>query len=331
MPSMLVELRLASLGVCLSLVLGGLLSAPVGVTDAGGAANARASVPPAAGFRASTTVDLTPLPPAWGASGLGDGGPRWERAGASPGALGKYAVTFTQTGLPSGTRWSVTLNGSVHASTGSKLSVSLTDGTYSYSVGSGDGFGASPSNGSVTVNGAGVPVSVAFEKVYPLTFEQNHLSAGTNWSVALTGGTASVILLRPAADPTLGRASDGAAELRFYVSNGSYSYSASAPDRPSVGGDVSVTGSVPSPVVVDFGAATPGGLPMIYFVLIGVLVIGVPIAVIVAVVTRRRGGPPPPEPAPPPELVPGTAAPSAPSDEGAPGPATKTLPAPRTG
>jgi len=54
----------------------------------------------------------------------------------SPQAIKKYSVTFTESGLPSGTSWSVTLNGNTESSTTNTISFSEPNGTYSYVVAS---------------------------------------------------------------------------------------------------------------------------------------------------------------------------------------------------
>ncbi len=73
-----------------------------------------------------------------------------------------YPVTFTESGLPSGTSWSVTFNGQTTTSTSTTVSFSVVDGTYSYTIGAVSGYTSSPSSGSVTVNGASQGVSIAF-------------------------------------------------------------------------------------------------------------------------------------------------------------------------
>ena len=69
-----------------------------------------------------------------------------------------YQVTFTPSGL-SGT-WTVYFNGVVKNGTGA-LSFTASNGTYTYAVSVPSGQVASPSGGSLTVNGAGQAVSVS--------------------------------------------------------------------------------------------------------------------------------------------------------------------------
>ena len=70
-----------------------------------------------------------------------------------------YKVTFTETGLPSGTTWYVNLSNGMDsgAITGTSYSFSLANGTYSYTIATSDKtYEPSPSSGSLTVNGEGV-------------------------------------------------------------------------------------------------------------------------------------------------------------------------------
>ncbi len=73
-----------------------------------------------------------------------------------------YTVTFTESGLPSGTSWSVTFNGKTSTSTSSTVSFSAVNGTYSYTIGAVSGYTSSPSSGSVTVSGSAQGVSISF-------------------------------------------------------------------------------------------------------------------------------------------------------------------------
>jgi len=79
----------------------------------------------------------------------------------------QYSVTFTESGLPSGTSWSVTLNGTTKSSTADTITFSVPNGTYSYSIGAVSGYTVSNSNGSVTVSGKNIPVSITFSSTSP--------------------------------------------------------------------------------------------------------------------------------------------------------------------
>jgi hypothetical protein len=104
----------------------------------------------------------------------------------------QFAVTFDESGLPTGTSWSVTLGSQQLSSTSSTIVFTEVDGTYSFTVGSVPGFRASPSSGSITVNGTDVTKAISFSTVtYSLTFSESGLASGTSWSVTVNGATRS--------------------------------------------------------------------------------------------------------------------------------------------
>ena len=78
------------------------------------------------------------------------------------GGPGTYGVTFTETGLPSGTSWSVSFNGILKNSATATIVFNSTNGTNNYTVGDVSGYTASPSASTVTVNGATVNQAVTF-------------------------------------------------------------------------------------------------------------------------------------------------------------------------
>ncbi len=102
-----------------------------------------------------------------------------------------YSVTFTETALPSGTNWSVTMEGTPQTSTTSTVTFTDQNGTYGYTVGSVSGYTSSPASGSVTVAGEAQTVAVTFNALAPGTFAvpftETGLPSGTNWSVSLNG------------------------------------------------------------------------------------------------------------------------------------------------
>ncbi len=118
----------------------------------------------------------------------------------------KYAVTFAETGLPAGTSWSVSVNGTNHTSTTSTIVVNETNGTYTFVVGSVTGYNANPSTGTVTVKGGVAQVPIMFTAkgitTYQLNFTESGLPTGTSWSVSLNGTTqnstaSSIVFVEP--------------------------------------------------------------------------------------------------------------------------------------
>ncbi len=85
-----------------------------------------------------------------------------------------YSVMFSESGLPSGTSWSVTLNGATQTSTSPTITFNEPNGTFGYTVatpisgGSGVRYVA-VSSGSVTVNGNNAAVPVPYTTQYYLS------------------------------------------------------------------------------------------------------------------------------------------------------------------
>ena len=144
-----------------------------------------------------------------------------------------YNVTFTETGLPSGTSWSATLAGSTLSSTTSSIVFQEASGTYAFTV-QASGYTASPGSGSVTVAGADQSQAITFTAVpsgsYDVTFTESGLPSGTNWSVTLNGTSQS----------------STTSSIVFTIGNGSWSF--------SVGAITGYTASPPSGTVAVSGA-----------------------------------------------------------------------------
>ena len=126
-------------------------------------------------------------------------------------SLVTYSVTFTETGLPSSTKWYVNFtNGQTFSSTSSTVSFTEPNGTYTFDIATPDKlYSPNPSTNSFTVNGATVAESISFsELVYSITFTQSGLASGT-WYLNITGG---------------GTYSSATTSLSFSEPNGTYSY-----------------------------------------------------------------------------------------------------------
>jgi|GEM_PF-1847356 len=143
-------------------------------------------------------------------------------------------ITFIETGLPDGTAWSVTLNGTTVASTGTSLVTEQTDAavgaTYDYSLGAVAGYMSSPSTGTVAPAGLSAEVTVAFTPIgYGVSFVATGLPAGTNWSVTFGAYTVT-----------------GGGLLNFSEPNGSYDYTIAPVPNYAVSpthGTVSIAGA----------------------------------------------------------------------------------------
>ncbi|MCI4351852.1 MAG: hypothetical protein L3K14_00455 [Thermoplasmata archaeon] len=75
-----------------------------------------------------------------------------------------FAVSFTETGLPSGATWNVTLNGRAESTTTTSITFQLPNGSISYTVSGPAGYSVTPRSGSDTVNGSNLSVQVQFSK-----------------------------------------------------------------------------------------------------------------------------------------------------------------------
>ncbi len=81
-----------------------------------------------------------------------------------------YAVAFTESGLPSGTAWSVTMNGTEQTAPSGTLTFTEPNGSYPFTVTAPEGYSASPATGIIPVQGAGASQSIAFSPLsMPLT------------------------------------------------------------------------------------------------------------------------------------------------------------------
>lgn len=130
-----------------------------------------------------------------------------------------YSVTFTQSGLPSGSTWYVNLsNGQKYSSSSSTLSFPEYNGTFSYALSTSDKtFTPASSSGSFTVNGGKVSEKASFtEVVYNVNFKESGLPAGTTWYLNLSNGVDFV---------------SHNSTVTFSESNGTYSYSLSTVKR----------------------------------------------------------------------------------------------------
>ena len=99
-------------------------------------------------------------------------------------------VTFTETGLPSGTSWTVTINGTAYATTHSSISIPEPYGLWNYTVStSASGYDVTPASGSVFASGAPtVRVTFAALQVSVTASPSSALSASAlvTFTVAVT-------------------------------------------------------------------------------------------------------------------------------------------------
>ncbi|HZY70968.1 MAG TPA: YncE family protein [Thermoplasmata archaeon] len=153
-----------------------------------------------------------------------------------------HADAFMEAGLPLGTRWGVTLNGSTVRSTSPLISFLVGPGSVNYTVRAPPGVVAAVGGGHPmpALRNSETPVAFASAalRTYPVTFYEHGLPAGTSWAVRLGGATL----------PTTGLS------IRWLAANGTFATAYQTPDyRPPSGGSVHVAGSAVS-VTVNFTA-----------------------------------------------------------------------------
>ncbi len=168
-----------------------------------------------------------------------------------------HSVTFVETGLPLGTNWTVTVNGSLHWSTNTTIVLwGYANGSVPYTVGSIADYQANASSGSAEVQGAPVSVAIRFTQVlFPVVFEEAGLVSGTTWAVTLNGT----------------RETSTTTTITFSVPSGTYAYQIGEVLTYNLTsaeyGNVTVAGAAPTPIQVTYVLAeypmtfTETGLP----------------------------------------------------------------------
>ncbi|BDC17568.1 YncE family protein [Acidianus sp. HS-5] len=76
-----------------------------------------------------------------------------------------YQITFTESGLPPGTLWSVTLNGITETSKTNTITFNEPNGVYEYTVTPFQDYTVSPSSGKITVSNSNVIQQIVFTQV----------------------------------------------------------------------------------------------------------------------------------------------------------------------
>lgn len=150
---------------------------------------------------------------------------------SSTSSTNKYPVRFEEYGLPYNTTWSVTLNGITLSSQNSTITFLETNGTYSFQVGVPVGYKASPSSGTVDVNGQSVTINVYFTRpLYNVVFIEKNLPNNETWGVIFNGTEKT----------------SNSSSISFLVPNGSYEFRIIGPSNYSASpssGNITVSGS----------------------------------------------------------------------------------------
>lgn len=121
-----------------------------------------------------------------------NGGPKSQSLAFTKLAANTYQVTFSETGLPASTSWSVTFNGSSMSSPTASIVFISGDGTWAFTVGTVPGYTSAPSSGTVDVAGAAKTQDIAFsasgggggggQESYSQAAPVAQTAAGSGWS-----------------------------------------------------------------------------------------------------------------------------------------------------
>jgi DNA-binding beta-propeller fold protein YncE len=234
--------------------------------------------------------------------------------------LPAYTATFTETGLTSGTDWSVVLNGTTGSSSGGSIVFDVANGTLPFTVNSVTGYTLAPTSGNIVVNGDSPTQPIQFtsssgtgtgQTKFPVTFSETGLTVGTTWTVTLNGtplaSTSSSIVFQAAngtEEFTVGTVSGFTASL----ASGSVTIAGKAVSE-SIQFTTSST-SLPVTNGTSGGSSTVLGLPPVEGYLLILLIIAI-LGIIAALVvrSRRRGkaNEAPASPGAPPTTPPGAA------------------------
>ncbi len=185
-----------------------------------------------------------------------------------------YSVILTESGLPSGTSWSVTLNGKTSSYSTASAAFALQNGTYTFTISNVSGYSVSPSTLTVTVDGAGVSKSISF------SITKGYLTGSVNPSTA----TVSV-------DGTVVAVVNG--QFNVTLSPGTYEVTATHSGYKNYYDNITVSGGQSTHLAISMirsPQSSPSSLlsgPMLY-ISIGIAVIAVVGAVAFIALRRRR-------------------------------------------
>ncbi len=207
----------------------------------------------------------------------GTGRGRFVIAGASPApiAIGfvtppLYNVTFTESGLFTGTNWSARIGGmgadvpihESHSSTGVTVRFALPAGSYHYAAGEVLGYeltGASSGEFNVTNASVAMPITylvLAAGSFYAVTFNESGLANGTHWALKVVA-THTFGHSRSATDSSIGTS------MTFYLQNGTYrflTHNVRGYTVPGQLGTFVVNGSAVGPIPVTYRSIATFGV-----------------------------------------------------------------------
>jgi hypothetical protein len=209
-----------------------------------------------------------------------------------------YSVDFTESGLPSGSNWSVTLNGTTNRSNTSEITFEEPNGSYPFAVGT-YGPRPYPSSGIVNVTGGPANRTITFTTICygpfgcrgtGVMFTETGLPSGSEWSFTINETT-----FHPTSQSML-----------ISLPNGTYPYTiGQIPEyhvSPAAGQVVLTDTAVTVDVTFTPNTTSPShgstptflGLPGVdLYVLAGAVAAVAVVGIVVGVVRHRRGKAPP--------------------------------------
>jgi hypothetical protein len=182
-----------------------------------------------------------------------------------------YSVTFTETGLPAATNWTVAVFGGcggwygarghgfqVETSNTSTITFQLANGTYEYHVFEVPGFVANASGGRFAVNGtspAEIETTFSPAVTYSVFFNETGLPAGTSWSVQAFGNGHGW-------QGSWATATSSTANITLNLTNGTYYYAIGhVPGFRVASGEefgmFTIDGASPPEITVEFTQGNP--------------------------------------------------------------------------
>lgn len=189
-----------------------------------------------------------------------------------------YNLTFDETGLPSGSTWYVNISGVAKSSSGTSITFTEPNGTYSYvAYAKNKTYAPTAPSGTVTINGSSQTVSLTFQLLkFSLTFDEKGLSSGAKWYVNLSNGMSL---------------SSTGASISFNLTNGTYSYIATSSGYLNKTGNITISGSS-IVLTLSFTAVSPpvkvAHKPLSYLVYVLIVVIIATVVVAALLVMRFR-------------------------------------------
>jgi hypothetical protein len=110
----------------------------------------------------------------------------------------EYNVTFTESGLPSGTSWSVTFNGVTKKSTNSSIVFSdELDCNYTYTIGGITSYKITKNaTGNVVVNGSNQTVAVTYQHIVKVNYTDDYIIGGVIAAIVVIGLGAFFVIRR---------------------------------------------------------------------------------------------------------------------------------------